>query len=165
MIKRGSVIRGGSRNPMIDTVQQEQQTFVLTAEDTDGRLEWIESTVNFGGGPPCHLHHTADEAITILEGEIKFKVDNELVDLGPGDTLFVPRGVPHTFTNVHRDQPVRLVGVYAPAGLQAFFRVWRELSANGMPDESAMAELAARYGMELMGPPLAVELGLSGMPG
>ena len=162
MTKKSRVIRSGSRKPMNDIAGQ--QAFVLTSEDTDGRLEWIEGTIDFGDGPPCHLHHTADEVITVLEGEIKYKIDDELVDLGPGDTLFVPRGVPHTFTNIHRDRPAKLVGVYAPAGLEAFLRLSGELSANGRPDEAAMAELAARYGMEAIGPSLAVELGLSGTP-
>src|SRR5579859_785458 len=115
MLQQSKVVRCGSREPFIDAAGQ--QTFVLTAEDTQGRLEWIEGMVNFAGGPIYHIHHMADEAVTVLEGELKFKIDDELVDLGPGDCLFVPRGVPHTFTNVHRDRPAKLVGVYAPAGL------------------------------------------------
>ena len=54
-----------------------------------------------------------------------------------------------------------MVGMHAPAALEAFLRVWAELSANGTPDEAAMAELSARYDMQLLGAPLAVELGLS----
>ena len=161
MINRSVVIRRGSRGPMREVTQR---TFVLTAEDTHGAIEWIESTLGFGGGPPYHLHHEADQVFTVLQGEIKFKVDNELVDLGPGDTMYIPRGVPHTFTNIHRGQPARSIGTYAPAGLEAFFRLLDELSVNGEPDEAAAAELAVRYGMELVGPPLAVELGLTGTP-
>ena len=158
MINRSVVIRRGTRGPLHETTQR---TFVLTAEDTQGAIEWIESIIGFAGGPPYHLHNLADQVFTVLEGEIRFKVDNELVDMGPGDTMFVPRGVPHTFTNIHRGQPARSIGTYAPAGLEAFFNVLDELAVKGMPDESAQAELAARYGMELLGPPLAVELGLS----
>ena len=121
--------------------------------------------VDFGGGPPNHIHYAAEEVYTILEGELKFKVDDELIYARPGDTLFVPRGVPHTFTNVHRDQPARLIGIYSPAGLEAFLRMWHEVSANGVPDEiGPIAELITRYQMEPVGPPLAVELGLSGEP-
>ncbi len=50
MITRGKVIRSGSREALKDIAQQ--NTFILTAEDTDGRFEWVESVVDFGGGPP-----------------------------------------------------------------------------------------------------------------
>jgi mannose-6-phosphate isomerase-like protein (cupin superfamily) len=159
MINRGKVIRSGSLQPMNDGGQQ--LTFVFTADDTDGRFEWLESTVEFGGGPPYHLHNASDEVFGVLEGEVRFKIDNELFELGVGDTAFVPRGVPHSFTNPHPDRPAKMVGMHAPAALEAFLRVWAELSANGTPDEAAMAELSARYDMQLLGAPLAVELGLS----
>ena len=162
MIKSATVIRRGSREPLTDN--SGQRTFVLRAEDTDGRLEWIEGTIDFGDGPPYHVDHKSDEVFTILEGVVKFKIDDELVDLGPGDTLYIPRGVSHTFTNPYRDRPAKVIGLYAPAGLEAFMRLSSELSANGRLDEAAMAELAARFGGEAIGPPLAVELGLSGPP-
>ena len=162
MITRGKVIRSGSREALKDIAQQ--HTFILTAPDTDGRFEWVESVVDFGGGPPTHIQYAAEEVFTVLEGEVKFKIDDELIDARPGDTLYVPRGVPHTFTNVHRDQPARLIGIYTPAGLEAFLRMWHEVSANGVPDKSTRAELVTRYQMEPVGPPLPVELGLSGEP-
>jgi mannose-6-phosphate isomerase-like protein (cupin superfamily) len=162
MHQRSKIIRSGSREPLIDHAGQ--RTFVLGAEDTDGRLEWIEATVEFGDGPPYHVDHKFDEVFHILEGEIKFKLDGELVDLGRGDTLFIPRGVPHTFTNPYRDRPAKIIGLNVPAGLEAFLRLWNELSASGTPDEGAIAELAARFGGEVCGPPLAVELGLFATP-
>ena len=40
MITRGKVIRSGSREALKDIAQQ--NTFILTADDTDGRYEWVE---------------------------------------------------------------------------------------------------------------------------
>ena len=102
-------------------------------------------------GRTYHIQYAAEEVFTVLEGEVKFKVDDELIDAHPGDTLFVPRGVPHTFTNIHRDQPARSIGIYTPAGLEAFLRMWHEVSANGTPDESTRAELVSRYGWSQSG--------------
>ncbi len=159
MINRGKVIRSGSLQPMNDGGQQ--LTFVFTADDTDGRFEWLELTVEFGGGPPYHLHNASDEVFHVLEGEATFKIDGEVFELGVGDSAFVPRGVPHSFTNPNSDRPAKMIGMHAPAALEAFLRVWDKSSAGGALDESAKAELSARYDMQLLGAPLAVELGLS----
>ena len=158
MASRSVVVRAGSGEPMV--LHGNPSEFMLTAAGTEGRLEWIVGTVEFGAGPPYHIHHEADEVKMVLAGELKFKVDGEFYDLRPGDVAFTPRGVPHTFTNVHRDQPVRLLALYTPAGLQAFLQQWDEAFAGGAPNPTVIAELAARYGQEAVGPPLAVELGL-----
>src|SRR5689334_11150291 len=52
-----------------------------------------------GSGPPqLHVHHEDDEAWHVLQGTLRFRFgDGETVDVGPGGTVFVPAGVPHTY--------------------------------------------------------------------
>lgn len=141
--------------------QQPHTTFVLSGQDTDGAFEWVSEPMQYGEGPVYHIHHRADELVLVMSGELKLKLDGELYDLQPGDTVFIPRGTPHTMTNVHHDQPAHIVGLYAPAGLQQFLELWEEAAGDQpMPDQAAIAELTARFGQEACGPPLAVELGL-----
>ncbi len=161
MNNRGKIIRKGSQQPMNDGGGQ-LLTFVYRADDTESRYEWLESTVEFGGGPPYHLHNAADEVFRVLEGEVTFKVDGEVFKLSVGDSAYVPRGVPHSFTNPNPDRLAKMIGMHTPAALEAFLRVWGELSASGALDESAKAELSARYDMQLLGSPLAIELGIAG---
>jgi mannose-6-phosphate isomerase-like protein (cupin superfamily) len=51
-----------------------------------------------GSGPPyLHVHHADDEAWHVLEGTLRFKFADRQVEAMPGSTVFVPRGVPHTY--------------------------------------------------------------------
>lgn len=134
--------------------------FHVTSADSEGQMEWFEGYVPFADGPAYHIHHRADELILVLEGEIKVKLADGYHDLDAGDSIYIPRGAAHTYTNVNREQPARVVAVYTPAGLQEFLAFWDEITANGMPDEATLAEIGARFGQQACGAPLAVELGL-----
>ncbi|SRR5579884_953655 len=51
-----------------------------------------------GSGPPeMHVHHSDDEAWHVLEGELEFRYPDLTETAGPGDTVFVPAGRPHTY--------------------------------------------------------------------
>lgn len=52
-----------------------------------------------GSGPATlHVHHSDDEAWHVLEGELMFRYADRTERAGPGTTVFVPAGVPHTYT-------------------------------------------------------------------
>lgn len=51
-----------------------------------------------GSGPATlHVHHSDDEAWHVLEGELTFRYPDRTETAGPGSTVFVPAGAPHTF--------------------------------------------------------------------
>ncbi|WP_292656634.1 cupin domain-containing protein [Mesorhizobium sp.] len=47
--------------------------------------------------PPVHVHHNEDEVIHVIEGGYEFWLDGEVVPVAAGASIFLPRGVPHTF--------------------------------------------------------------------
>jgi mannose-6-phosphate isomerase-like protein (cupin superfamily) len=52
-----------------------------------------------GSGPATlHVHHADDEAWHVLEGELTFRYRDRTEVAGAGTTVFVPAGVPHTYT-------------------------------------------------------------------
>ena len=53
---------------------------------------------NGATGPPLHSHDF-DEAFYVLDGELTFQVDQELVVVSNGEVAFARGGAPHTFTN------------------------------------------------------------------
>jgi mannose-6-phosphate isomerase-like protein (cupin superfamily) len=67
------------------------------------------------GGPPIHAHAAEDDSFYILEGELTFTVEDEVVVAGPGTFVLVPPGLQHTFRN-DGDTVVRMVNIHAPAG-------------------------------------------------
>jgi quercetin dioxygenase-like cupin family protein len=95
-------------------------TILLRAEDTAGEISIVENTLEPGApGPPLH-HHAFDEAFYILEGELTFQVEDDLLTAGPGELGFAPRGVAHTLAN-RSGAPARYLLVCTPAGFERVF--------------------------------------------
>lgn len=87
------------------------------------RLE-VEATYAPGSAPPPnHLHPAQDEAFEILEGSMRVRIDGGPDStLHAGETLEVPRAIPHTMWNA-ADVPARTRWITRPAGrTEAWFR-------------------------------------------
>ncbi|MDT8999486.1 cupin domain-containing protein [Paucibacter sp. APW11] len=104
------------------------------------------------GGPPLHLHPEQDEVFIVDEGEYRFQCGEAQFLLKAGDSIFLPRGVPHTFRQLG---PVgRLRFLYTPAGqMEDFFAALSRL--EGPPTPEAAHTLFAAHGMRVVAPPLA----------
>jgi quercetin dioxygenase-like cupin family protein len=130
------------------------------AEDTGGALGVSEGRFfEEGYGPPLHVHSREDEAMYVLEGQIRFRVGDDEFVAGPGTWVWQPRGVPHTFRV--ESEGGRALVIFTPGGLEGMFE------EGGVPtgesaeprqqeyDPEAAATLAKRYGFEVVGPQLA----------
>ena len=114
----------------------------------------IENSFREKGGPARHLHYEQDEWFYALEGEFAFEVGEEKFRLKPGDSLFGPRKVPHVWAFAGDVPRGRILIAFMPAGkMEAFFR--EVTKANAMPPQDP--ELWREHGMELLGPPLAID--------
>lgn len=127
-------------------------SFKVTAADSQGGLAIFEIAHHTPGGPPRHFHQRQDEWFSIAAGHYLLEVGDQQFELGPGDSAFGPRGIPHTWTYVG-GEPGRIVFVFSPAGqMENFFRAMSQL--NGVPPRDPA--FWQRYGMELVGPPLPI---------
>lgn len=45
--------------------------------------------------------HGTNEVVTVVQGQLELTVDSQVVTAGPGDEVFIPRGVVHTVRNIH----------------------------------------------------------------
>jgi quercetin dioxygenase-like cupin family protein len=129
-------------------------TFRATAERTAGSIFAFESTIATGEGPPLHLHHDQDEIVYVLEGELRFKLEEEIKPAPAGTFVFIPRELRHTWQN-SGSAPARILVVFTPAGtMDQFFGRFAALDS----DEEfvdAFSRLGREAGMEVVGPPLA----------
>jgi mannose-6-phosphate isomerase-like protein (cupin superfamily) len=66
-------------------------------------------------GPETHVHADEDDAFFILDGELRFLLDEGEVAAPQGTFVLVPPGVRHTFRNP-LDRPTRVLNIHAPAG-------------------------------------------------
>jgi mannose-6-phosphate isomerase-like protein (cupin superfamily) len=126
--------------------------FKVSGQDSSG-LFILENTFHAKGGPARHLHYEQDEWFYALDGEFLFEVGTERFRLNPGESLLVPRQVPHVWASVAATGG-RILVAFVPAGsMEAFFR--EVTQANAMPAQDP--ELWRAHGIELLGPPLAVD--------
>ena len=126
--------------------------FKVGTGDTQGALFVMEQHSAKPGGPPLHLHHEQDEFWYVISGEYVFQVGSERFHAPAGDCLLGPRNLPHAYAFVGPSDG-RILIAFTPAGkIQEYFERPRTPGAY-----VADAALYSAYGMELLGPPLALK--------
>jgi mannose-6-phosphate isomerase-like protein (cupin superfamily) len=134
-------------------------TIKATARATGGAYGLFEAELPAGFSPPLHVHHREDESFWILEGEFTVRCGAQTFRASPGAFVFAPRGIPHTFV-VDGPSPGRLLTLVTPGGAEAFFAaVGRPAAGDGLPppgplDIPRLTEVGARFGIEIVGPPM-----------
>ena len=123
--------------------------FLLEAADTNGAIAMFEFRVPVGVKMPLpHKHERYDETIYGVEGVVTFTVEGKSVEIGPGESCFIPRGAVHGFDNL-KQSDVKALAVITPALLGPdFFREAAEVvNAGGPPDIEELKAVFARYGL------------------
>ena len=123
--------------------------FLLEAADTNGSLAMFDVTVPPGAKVPVpHYHKHYDETIYGVEGVITFTVEGRPTDIGPGDTLFIPRGAVHGFNNFQQ-AAAKALAVVTPAllGPDFFLEMAAIVNAGGPPDVEALKTVMLKHGL------------------
>lgn len=97
--------------------------------------------------PPPHSHTGNDECVYVLEGTLRYSVDDTQRDLRPGDWMFTPRGSVHQFSNPHEESARALIVLTPDIGAQYFRDVAAVVNAGGPPDPKRLVEVMSRYGL------------------
>ena len=113
-----------------------------------GGLGVFELTVPPGAMvPPPHSHTDNEECVYVLEGTLRYAVDGEVRDLGPGDWMSTPRGSVHAFSNI-ADRTARALIMLTPdIGARYFEDVAEVVNAGGPPDRAKLMQVMTRYGL------------------
>ena len=95
---------------------------------------------------PLHVHSNEHELFYILNGEHIVRRATEEYRLGPGEAIFLPRGVPHAQRRVVPGEG-RLLIVVVPGGFEGFFRDLAEADREGRLGPEAYAAASERFGI------------------
>lgn len=93
-----------------------------------GRLEWMVSAalgnsgtmtvgrcyIRQGEQNPRHYHPNCDEVLHVLQGTIEHSIDDELLTMGPGDTISIPSGARHNARNIGTGEAIFVIAFSAP---------------------------------------------------
>lgn len=113
-----------------------------------GGLGVFELTVPPGANvPPPHSHTDNEECVYVLEGVLRYSVDDQTRDLRPGEHMSTPRGSVHAFGNPGSETARALVMLTPDIGAQYFRDVAAAASAGGPPDRAKLLEVMSRYGL------------------
>ena len=153
------VTAGADREGQTRSIGISNTTYKILTQDTGGALFTLEQLNHKKGGPQRHLHHAQDEFWYVLEGEYVFEIGSERFRLKAGDCILGPREVPHAWAFVG-DSTGRLLISFTPAGkMEAFFN--QRFPPGSTPRTYSHTEddaaVARTFGMELLGPPMALE--------
>jgi uncharacterized cupin superfamily protein len=130
----------------------ERITFLRLVPGAAGdRLE-LENVVSPGSGPPMHVHHYQDEALTVRQGTIAYQRAGEPEQLaGSGATVAFEKGEAHRFRNAG-DQDLICDGYIEPADNAEYFltELYASMKRRGghRPDPFDAAFLIRRYRSE-----------------
>ena len=128
---------------------------MLIARDQQGRVAILERVERRGEEPPLHLHNREDEIVYVLEGELTYYVDEATHDATAGTCVFLPRGCEHSFSV--ESEEARLLVLVSPAGLEGFYGEMDGDGTGANRDIERLVTVAARYGVEITGPPPGTE--------
>ena len=155
----GRIVRRGAGDRL--DVLGDEMRFLAVGEGTGRRFDFMIGTFSYLSGPPLHTHRDQDDTFYVLDGVLSVQIGDEVYELEPGDFATAPPGVPHTFGNMRRGQDlVRAVNIMTPGGFDEFLTEFSG-SPPGAPDAELLRRWDQRYGVTIVGPPLAVRLGLT----
>ncbi len=125
--------------------------FLVEAADSNGSASVFECNVPASSRMPApHSHDCFEETIYGLEGSTTWTIEEEAVDVGPGEVVCVRRGQIHGFQNRGDIDATFLAiatpGVFGPA----YFREVGDVlaaSVGGPPDHAAIAQVMRRHGL------------------
>ena len=149
------VVKSGTNRdgqPMINFMGIHPNDVVVSKRDTDGQF----SVFLFSGkgvvGTPLHVHYHQDEFFSVIEGQYRFVCGDLTTELKAGDTIFLPRNIPHQWLQISKTG--KLIYAVNPAGeLEDFFKEVNDLKK---PTPEAIDKLALKHGVKHLGPPLTL---------
>ncbi len=125
--------------------------YLVEGHESNGTLAMFEFDVEPGGKVPgAHSHDGYEETAYGLEGTLTFTVAGTRFELGPGQSLVIPRGAVHRFDNL-RATRTRSLAIITPGILGPDF--FREIaaalraSAGDPPNLTAIGEIQRRHGL------------------
>ena len=132
-------------------------TVKASSAQTGGQCSVLDAKFPPDAAPPLHIHHHETELNLVLEGRMRFQCGEDMFDCGPGDLVFLPSGVAHSFRA--GPEGARMIGITNPGGLdQLYVRAGEPAEEDRLPDAPPNVpkwlELAPEFGIQVVGPPI-----------
>src|SRR5881392_491603 len=95
--------------------------YLIESSDTGGRFALIEHTIPPRTlAAPMHTHEREDEYSFVLSGRMGAQIGDRVVEAGPGELVFKPRGIWHAFWSAS-DEETHLLELISPGDFAGYF--------------------------------------------
>jgi quercetin dioxygenase-like cupin family protein len=128
----------------------------LSGEETGGTFSLFENRSGGISKTPIHVHANDDETLFIMEGQMQAIVAGKEQTINAGDSIFLPRGIPHQLMNTS-GLPAHYMLLCTPSGFEGFLAEAGRLRAAdeevGPPspeDVERLKDAAPKYGITLL---------------
>lgn len=106
----------------------------ISSRDTHGEVSVFFYSGIQKTGPSFHKHLSQNEVFYVLDGEYLFRLGDEKTILRPGDVIFLPMNIPHTWLQL--SDSGKLFYFLQPAvRMEEFFLRLSELEGKGSPED------------------------------
>ncbi|MGY0216103.1 cupin domain-containing protein [Endozoicomonadaceae bacterium StTr2] len=124
----------------------------LLGSEAEGQFSLRIQFPEPGEGTPLHAHTEQAETFHVISGRIKFQAGDQVLVGEPGFTVFIPKGTPHCFLNIGKEQG-HMISILTPGVHDGFLTNIPAAEKQGASAEilSAMAE---QHGARILGPKL-----------
>lgn len=139
---------------------------LASGAETGGELGFSLVTQPPGIATPLHVHSRESEAFYLLDGTMTYRAGEQVHRLSAGSFIYLPLGIAHAF-RVTGTTPVRFLALTLPGGLMDLYdevgvpaRGHRLPGPDATPVEEEISrwnEVAPRYGLRVVGPPLPAD--------
>jgi quercetin dioxygenase-like cupin family protein len=127
-----------------------------SSDETDGQATIMEMRIPEGSGPPPHTH-PGGEAVYIIEGTVRYHIEDDVIEGGPGSFFYIPEG---TMENFEPTSEIHILVIYTPGGMEKFFAEAGEKAEryeippppDGPPDIERFVAIGQKYGMNISVP-------------
>lgn len=92
---------------------------LIAPDQTSNAFALLEITLPKGAEPPPHIHNNEDESFYVVDGQLSLNVDGSTTILNPGEALFAPRNVPHSFSIL--TEKATIINLITPGSLWNYF--------------------------------------------
>lgn len=114
----------------------------VSSADTGGAFVLADMEANPKGGVPPHIHYREDETFYIQSGWFAIAVGGDSYEVGPGDTVFAPRYIRHSWQCIS-DTPGRALVLISPGANFEAFTLAREQMQIDPQDPASIARVLA----------------------
>ena len=128
----------------------------LSGEETNGTFSLFENRSGGQSKTPIHIHANDDETLFIIEGEMKALVAGKEQTIQAGESIFLPRGIPHQLMNTS-GFPAHYMLLCTPSGFEGFLaegghvKTPNEIVGQPTPEDIERLKAAApKFGITLL---------------